>query len=93
MGRYDEVCYGLHVAAWEKDAAWTARLMGEILDSIGTIGDFARSELYRHMTLKTVDPDLSAGLKRELLKSLDDETFAYMRGNEDWEKLKSELFA
>ncbi len=92
MGRYDEVCYGLHVAVWEKNAAWTARLMGEILDSIGTIGAFARSKLYRHMTLKTVDPDLSAGLKRELLKSLDDETFDYMQGNEAWEKLKSESF-
>ena len=89
MGRYDEVCYGLHVAVWEKNAAWTARLMGEILDSIGTIGDLTSSKLYRHMTLKTVDPDSLTSLKRELLKSLYDETFDYMRGNKDWEKLKS----
>ena len=89
MGRYNEVCWGLDVAVWEKDAAWTAQLMGEILDSIGTIGDLTNSKLYQHMTLKTVDPDFSAGLKRELLKSLGDETFDYMRGNEDWEKLKS----
>lgn len=89
MGRYNEVCWGLDVAVWEKDAPWTAQLMGEILDSIGTIGDLTRSRLYQHMTLKTVDPVFSAGLKRELLKSLDDETFDYMQGNEAWEKLKN----
>ncbi len=88
MGRYNEVCWGLDVAVWEKDAAWTAQIMGEILDSVGTIGDFARSKLYQHMTLKTVDPAFPADIKRELLKSLDDETFAYMRGNAAWEKLK-----
>ncbi len=90
MGRYNEVCWGLDVAVWEKDAPWTARLMREILDSLETIGEFTKSKLYQHMTLKTVDPDFSTGLKRELLKSLEDETFAYMQGNEDWEKLKSE---
>ena len=89
MGRYNEVCYGLDVAVWEKDAAWTAQLMREILDSVDRIGDFTKSRLYQHMMLKSIDPDFSAGLKRELLKSLGDETYAYMRGNEDWEKLKS----
>ena len=89
MGRYNEVCWGLDVAVWEKDAPWTAQLMGEILDSIETIGDLTRSRLYQHMTLKTVDPDFSAGLKRALLKSLDDGTYDYMQGNEAWERLKS----
>lgn len=89
MGRYNEVCYGLDVAVWEKDAAWTAQLMREILDSVDRIGDFTKSRLYQHMMLKSIDPDSLAGLKRELLKSLGDETYAYMRGNEDWEKLKS----
>ena len=89
MGKYNEVCYGLEVAAWERDIAWTAQLMQEILDSIGTIGDFTKSELYQHMMLKTAAPDFSVGLKQELLKSLGDETFNYMQGNEEWEKLKS----
>lgn len=89
MGQFYEVCFGLDVAAWEKDAAWTAQLMREILDSLGTIGDLTKSKLYQHMALKTLDPDFPAGLKGELLKSLGNETFAYMQGNEDWEKLKS----
>ena len=65
--------------------------MQEILDSVGTIGDFTKSELYQHMTIKSVDSNFLVGLKQELLKSLRDETFNYMQGNEDWEKLKSVL--
>ena len=38
------------------------------------------------------DPAFSAGLKQELLKSLGDETFNYMQGNKDWEKLKSDVY-
>ena len=33
----------------------------------------------------------SAGLKKELLRSLEDEAFIYMKGNEEWEKLKSDV--
>lgn len=92
MGKYNEICFGLDVAAWEKDIEWTAQLMQEILDSIGTIGNFTKSKLYQHMALKTVDSNFSASLKRELLKSLEDESFNYMQGNEDWEKLKSDVY-
>lgn len=92
MGKYHEVCFGLEVAAWETDAAWTARLMQELLDSVETIGDFTKSVLYQHMTLKSVDPDFSAGLKQQLLKSLEEETFYYMQGNQDWEKLKNSVY-
>ena len=89
MGGYNEVCYGLEVAVWEKNAAWTSQIMREILDRIGTIGDFTKSRLYQHMTFKTTDPDFAAGLKQKLLESLGDETFDYMQGNEDWETLKA----
>ncbi len=92
MGRYSEVCFGLEVAAWEKDAAWTARLVREILDSVDSIGDFTKSKLYQHMLLKSIAPDVSAGIKQELLKSLGDETFSYMQGNEDWERLKRDAY-
>lgn len=91
MGKYNEVCFGLDVAAWERDVSWTAQLMQEILDSVDTIGDFTKSELYQHMTLKSVDPSFLIGLKQELLKSLGDETFNYMSENKSWEKLKSSV--
>lgn len=92
MGKYNEVCFGLDVAVWEMDVVWTAQLMQEILDSVGTIGDFTKSKLYQHMTIKSVDSNFLAGLKQDLLKSLGDETFNYMQGNEDWEKLKKSVY-
>ncbi len=92
MGKYNEVCFGLEIAAWEQDAAWTAQLMQDILDGIETIGDFAKSKLYQHMDLKTVNSEFSVGLKQKLLESFTDEPFCYMQGNEYWEKLKSGVY-
>ncbi len=92
MGKYSEVCYGLDVAVWEKDAVWTAELIHDILDGIETIGDFAKSKLYQHMALKTVGSEFSVGLKQKLLESFTDESFQYMQGNEYWEKLKSGVY-
>ncbi|MDI9462477.1 MAG: helix-turn-helix domain-containing protein [Bacillota bacterium] len=89
MGKYNEVCAGLDVAVWKKDVAATARIMQDILDSIGAIGDFTKSKLYQHMTLKTLEPEFAENLRRELLKSLEDESYNYMQGNECWEKLKN----
>ena len=91
MGRYNEICVGLDVAVWEKDVASTAQLMQDILDSIGTIGAFANSKLYRHMTLKALDPELTESLKREFLKSLEDESYSYMQGSDCWESLKNRI--
>ena len=56
MGKYNEVCWGLDVAAREKDVERTAQLMQEILDSVGTIGNFTKSKLYQHMMMKPIDP-------------------------------------
>ncbi|MCI8796686.1 MAG: helix-turn-helix transcriptional regulator [Dorea sp.] len=93
MGKYNEVCYGLEVAAWEKDVAWTAQLMQDILDGIETIGDFAKSKLYQHMALKTIESEFSVALKQKLLESFRGESFYYMQGNEYWEKLRSGVYS
>lgn len=92
MGKYNEVCMGLDVAAWEKDVAWTVRIVQDILDSIDTIGDFSKSRLYQHMAPKAVQPAFLDGLRQRLLKSFGEETFDYMQGNEYWEQLKSSEF-
>lgn len=89
MGKYSEVCAGIDVAVWEKDAVRTAQIMQEILDNLETIGDFAKSRLYQHMTFKPVGPEFADGLRSELLQSLENETYSYMQGNESWEKLKA----
>lgn len=88
MGKYNEVCFGLEVAAWEKDVAWTVQLMQDILDSVDTISDFTKSRLYQHMAVKTVGSEFSADLQQKLLESFRDESFNYLQGDEYWEKLK-----
>ena len=88
MGRYSEIFFGLDAAAWEQDTTWTAQLMQELLDSVETIGDSAKSRLYQHMTPKSVDPAFFPKLRQELLKSFGSETFSYMQGTADWENLK-----
>lgn len=64
MGRYNEVCGGLDVAVWERDVERTVQLMREMLDSVDTIGDFTRSDLFRHMTIAPDGSEYSADLKR-----------------------------
>lgn len=92
MGRYNEVCSGLDVAVWEKDTVWTAQLMQDMIENIETIGDFTKSKLYQHMTLKEAASDFTDTMRLELLKSLEDESFSYMQGNEKWEALKNNNF-
>lgn len=89
MGRYNEVCVGLDVAAWEKNVARTAQIMRDILDNLGTIGDFTKSKLYQHMVFKTVGPEFADGFRKELLKLLGDESYSYMQGNEYWKSLEA----
>jgi len=89
MGRYSEVCCGLDVAVWDKNVEKTAQIMQDILDSIGTIGDFRKSKLYQHMAFKAAGPEFTESLMKELLESLEDESYSYMRGNECWENLKA----
>ncbi len=89
MGRYNEVCAGLDAAAWEKNAARTAQIMRDILDNLETIGDFTKSKLYQHMAFKASKPEFADSLRKEILKSLSDESYSYMHGNEYWEKLKA----
>ena len=87
MGRYHEVNAALDVATWEKDEEATERVMREILESIGTMGDFTRSSLYRHMSFGKMGEDLAEKLKASILEGMKEETFAYMAGNPFWEEI------
>ena len=89
MGRYNEVCIGLDIAAWEKDVEKTARIMKDILDNLETIDDFTKSRLFQHMDLKNADPEVVDTFRKELLELLDNESYSYMQGDECWEGLKS----
>ena len=87
MGRYNEVSSGLDVAAWEKNVSRTAAIMEEILEAIETLGDFAGSPLYRHMTFKQMDPGFTERLKSSMVLHMKSDEYAYMEGNEFWDKI------
>ena len=87
MGRYNEVSMGLDVAAWEKDTERTAQIMRELLESVETVGAFADSDLYRHMVFKKSDPEFYRKIRDNLIQSMNDDSFRYMKGNDFWENL------
>lgn len=90
MGRYAEVSVFLDNAAARKDVPRTERAMRDILSSVDTLGDFAKSRLYAHMTFKPVDEDFKRRIHADLAASFqDDEVFGYMRGSEYREGLKA----
>ncbi len=87
MGRYNEICMGLDVAAWEKDVVRTEQIMRELLENIESLGSFANSELYKHMVFKSPEPGLYQRMRENILHSMDDDSYSYMRGNNLWEEL------
>ena len=87
MGRYNEVSMGLDVAEWEKDVEWTEQIMRELLESIESVGNFAESDLFRHLTFKKSDPEFYRKMRDSIIQSIDDDSFSYMKGNIYWENL------
>jgi hypothetical protein len=65
--------------------------MEEILESIGTLGDFAGSPLYRHMTFKQMDQGFTERLKSSMVRHMKDDAYAYMKGNEFWDKITEKI--
>ena len=87
MGRYNEVSMGLDVAAWEKDVALTEQIMRELVENVESLGSFADSDLYRHLTLKKSDPGFYQKMRENIIQSMADDSFSYMKGNAFWEDM------
>ncbi len=88
MGRYREISCKLEPMAQEQNVEETLLVVKQILDSIPTIGGFADSWLYAHMEFKEISETFEKRLCNDLLKCFSDkETFGYMEGNAEWEKL------
>ena len=58
------------------------------LDNVGTMYDFRKSGLYKHMKFRDIDEAILDGVKEKLLEGFrNGEEFGYMAGYEPWEKL------
>ena len=77
----DIVCAG-------KDVEGTYKVVKHLLDNVGTMYDFRKSGLYKHMKFRDIDEAILDGVKEKLLEGFrNEEEFGYMTGYEPWEKL------
>jgi len=88
IGEYAEYTSRLELAQAERDVEGTLECARHMLGSIGTVSDFCSSPLYGHMTFKEIRPEFYEEMKGNLLRCfLEDESFGYMGGNQEWEAL------
>ena len=77
----DIVCAG-------KDVEGTYKMVKHLLDNVGTMYDFRKSSLYKHMKFRDIDEAILDDVKEKLLEGFrNEEEFGYMAGYEPWEKL------
>lgn len=90
MGEYYETIGKLELSADRKDAEVCVALMKTLLSSLDDMDHFTRSPLYEHMAFQTIRKEFVGQLRDDLLKAFkDEETYGFLKGNKEWEKLIS----
>lgn len=88
MGKYHEYSSMLDVVCAEKNIAETNHVVEQLLKNVDSLLDFCKSKLYQHMSFREPDSSYTANLKEKLVEGFrEEESFGYMKGNEDWEEL------
>ena len=88
MGVYQEESFKLELAVTEQDREETYRIVRKMLDSLEQLCFFSDSAMYRHMKFSEVKSGFYEKLRKDLLKNFqDEETFHYMKGHLEWEKM------
>ena len=88
MGKYNEYSPMLDIVCAGKDVEGTYKVVKHLLDNVGTMYDFRKSGLYKHMKFRDTDEAILDGVKEKLLEGFrKEEEFGYMAGYEPWEKL------
>ena len=88
MGKYNEYSPMLDIVCAGKDVEGTYKVVKHLLDNVGTMYDFRKSSLYKHMKFRDIDEAILDGVKEKLLEGFrNEEEFGYMAGYGPWEKL------
>ena len=88
MGKYNEYSPMLDIVCAGKDVEGTYKVVKHLLDNVGTMYDFRKSDLYKHMKFRDIDEAILDSVKEKLLEGFrNEEEFGYMAGYEPWEKL------
>ena len=70
MGKYNEYSPMLDIVCVGKDVEGTYKVVKHLLDNVGTMYDFRKSGLYKHMKFRDVDEAILDGVKQFLDKKL-----------------------
>lgn len=87
MGKYNEYSSMLDIVYAKKDVEGTYNVVGQLLESVETLCDFQKSQLYRHKHFRAADSSFFEELREKLLDGFRAEDFGYMKGYESWETL------
>ena len=66
MGKYNEYSPMLDIVCAGKDVEGTYKVVKHLLDNVGTMYDFRKSGLYKHMKFRDVDEAILDGVKQFL---------------------------
>lgn len=92
FGEYHEVSPALELATLEKNEAETQHIMERMLANLESIYAFMNSPLYAHMAFKIPNKGYLLQVRADLIKGFRDErTFAYMKGNQWWMDLMTQI--
>lgn len=90
MGQYYEASARLDLMMAKKDAEGTIACAGQMFESVGQFGSQCRAPLYEHMAFKEISGEFMEKMKETMIDFFKDEDlFGYMKGNQDWEALRS----
>ena len=70
MGKYNEYSPMLDIVCAGKDVEGTYKVVKHLLDNVGTMYDFRKSGLYKHMKFRDIDEAILDGVKQFLDKKL-----------------------
>ena len=88
MGKYYEVSGYLDIYCKEENIDKTLETAKQLLQNVETLGNFRNNRLYMHMEFSDLNEKLYSDLKEKLIEVFrDKESFRFMEGNEEWEKL------
>ena len=68
MGKYNEYSPMLDIVCARKDVEGTYKVVKHLLDNVGTMYDFRKSGLYKHMKFRDIDEAILDGVKEKLLE-------------------------
>ncbi|MCM1126913.1 MAG: helix-turn-helix domain-containing protein [Lachnospiraceae bacterium] len=88
MGRYNEICVRLELAAAEKEIDETIEIMRQLLESADTISKWQTSPLYEHMEFKALSDDFKESLKKTMRDNFrDEEAYGFLKGDKRYQEL------